>query len=201
MPFSVLDLAVLGIVVISALLAAVRGATREVLAIVAWVAAAAVAWKLHPLLLPTVSQHVSNATVALVASIASIFLITLIVVSIVTVKVSDMILDSRIGAIDRSLGFVFGAGRGFLICVIGWVFLAWLVQGKMPDWAAQARSRPMLEKSGDALVAQLPENPEGFIKQFKKPKGEAAPDPVEPAGESDAPPAQRRSETPTAPRR
>jgi membrane protein required for colicin V production len=43
MPFSVLDLAVLGIVVISALLAAVRGATREVLAIVAWVAAAAVA--------------------------------------------------------------------------------------------------------------------------------------------------------------
>ena len=67
MPFSVLDLAVLGIVVISALLAAVRGATREVLAIVAWVAAAAVAWKLYPLLLPTVAQHVSNATVALVA--------------------------------------------------------------------------------------------------------------------------------------
>ncbi|MCC0806664.1 CvpA family protein [Methylobacterium sp. W2] len=195
MPFSVLDLAVLGIVVISALLAAVRGATREVLAIVAWVAAAAVAWKLYPLLLPTVSQHVSNATVALVASIATIFLATLIVVSIITVKVSDMILDSRIGAIDRSLGFVFGAGRGFLICVIGWVFLAWLVQGKMPDWAAQARSRPMLEKSGDALVAQLPENPEGFIKQFKKSKGEAA-DPAEPAADGDAAPAQRRTEAP-----
>ena len=195
MPFSVLDLAVLGIVVISALLAAVRGATREVLAIVAWVAAAAVAWKLYPLLLPTVSQHVSNATVALVASIATIFLATLIIVSIITVKVSDMILDSRIGAIDRSLGFVFGAGRGFLICVIGWVFLAWLVQGKMPDWAAQARSRPMLEKSGEALVAQLPENPEGLLKQFKKSKGDAT-DPVEPAADGEAAPAQRRTESP-----
>ncbi|KQO54826.1 CvpA family protein [Methylobacterium sp. Leaf85] len=195
MPFSVLDLAVLGIVVISALLAAVRGATREVLAIVAWVAAAAVAWKLYPLLLPTVSQHVSNATVALVASIATIFLATLIIVSIITVKVSDMILDSRIGAIDRSLGLVFGAGRGFLICVIGWVFLAWLVQGKMPDWAAQARSRPMLEKSGDALVAQLPENPEGFLKQFKKSKGDAV-DPAEPSADGDAAPAQRRTESP-----
>ena len=41
MPFSVLDLIVLGIVLISALLAAVRGFTREVLAIVAWVVAAA----------------------------------------------------------------------------------------------------------------------------------------------------------------
>ena len=34
---------------------------------------------------------------------------TLIVVSIITVKISDLILDSRIGAIDRTLGFVFGA--------------------------------------------------------------------------------------------
>ena len=198
MPFSVLDLVVLGIVVVSALLAAVRGATREVLAIIAWVAAAAIAWKFHPLLLPTVSQHVTNATVALVASIAAIFLVTLIVVSIITVKVSDMILDSRIGAIDRSLGFLFGAGRGFLICVIGWVFLSWLVQGKVPDWAAQARSRPMLEKSGDALVAQLPENPEGFLKQFKKPKPVSPPNEAADAPADDAT-VQKRTET--APKR
>ncbi|KQT78297.1 CvpA family protein [Methylobacterium sp. Leaf466] len=193
MPFSILDLAVLGIVAISALLAAVRGATREVLAIIAWVAAAAVAWKFYPLVLPMVGQHVTNATVALVASIAAIFLGTLIVVSIITVKISDMILDSRIGAVDRSLGLIFGAGRGFLICVIGWVFLAWLVQGKMPDWAATAKSRPLLERSGDALVAQLPENPEGILKQFKKPKADGAAEPTDSPAEGEAP-VQRRSD-------
>ncbi|WP_375408843.1 CvpA family protein [uncultured Methylobacterium sp.] len=193
MPFSILDLVVLGIIAISALLAAVRGATREVLAIIAWVAAAAVAWKFYPLVLPLVGQHVANATVALVASIAAIFLGTLIIVSIITVKISDMILDSRIGAIDRSLGLVFGAGRGFLICVIGWVFLAWLVQGKMPDWASQAKSRPLLEKSGNALVAQLPENPEGILKQFKKPKTDGSGEPTDPPSEGEAP-AQRRSD-------
>lgn len=197
MPFSVLDLVVLGIVLISALLAAVRGVTREVLAIIAWVAAAAVAWSLHPLLLPTVKQHISSDTVSLVASIGAIFLGTLIVVSLITVKVSDLVLDSRIGAVDRSLGFVFGAGRGFLICVIGWVFLAWLVQGKVPDWAAQAKSRPLLEKSGDALVAQLPDNPEGFLKQLRKPKD--APAENEPPPETELP-AQRRSDAaPAAP--
>ena len=187
MPFSILDLVVLGIVAISALLAAVRGATREVLAIIAWVAAAAVAWKFYPLVLPMVGQHVTNSTVALVASIAAIFLGTLIIVSIITVKISDIILDSRIGAIDRSLGLVFGAGRGFLICVIGWVFLAWLVQGKMPDWASQAKSRPLLEKSGDALVAQLPENPEGILKQFKKPKPDGTTEPAEAPADGEAP--------------
>ncbi|WP_430913193.1 CvpA family protein [Methylobacterium sp. sgz302541] len=198
MPFSVLDLAVLGIVLVSALLAAVRGVTREVLAIIAWVAAAAVAWSFHPLLLPTVKQHVTSDTVALVASIAAIFLGTLIVVSIITVKISDVVLDSRIGAVDRSLGFLFGAARGFLICVIGWVFLAWLVQGKMPEWAALAKTRPMLEKSGDALVAQLPENPEGFLKQFKKPKPETPQnEPVEAPAETDAP-ARRSDASPAA---
>ena len=42
MPITILDLVVLGVIAISALLAAVRGFTREVLAIVSWVAAAAV---------------------------------------------------------------------------------------------------------------------------------------------------------------
>jgi membrane protein required for colicin V production len=198
MPFTVLDLVVLGIVAVSALLAAVRGVTREVLAIVAWVVAAAVAWSFYPLLLPTVKQHVSSDTVALVGSIAAIFLIVLVIVSIITVKISDVVLDSRIGAVDRSLGFLFGAARGFLICTIGWVFLAWLVQGKVPDWAAQARSRPMLEKSGDALVAQLPENPEGFLKQFKKPKPVSPPNEAADAPSDDAT-VQKRTET--APKR
>ena len=71
------------------------------------------------------------------AAIGGIFVVTLIIVSIITVKVSDLILDSRIGALDRTLGFLFGAARGFLICVIGWVFLNWLLQGKNPEWAGE----------------------------------------------------------------
>ena len=82
---------------------------------------------------------------------ARIFMVTLIVVSIITVKISDLILDSRIGALDRTLGFLFGAARGFLICVIGWVMLGWLLQGKNPAWAEAARTRPALESTGESL--------------------------------------------------
>ena len=180
MPVSVLDLVVIGVVVVSALLAAVRGFTREVLAIVAWVAAAAAAWIFHPMALPLAKQYINNNTVALVAAIGGIFVITLIVVSIITVKVSDLILNSRIGALDRTFGFFFGAARGFLICVIGWVFLNWLLQGKNPEWAANARTRPALESTGDSLIAMLPENPEGLLQQWRQ---QAAPEsePAEPA--------------------
>jgi membrane protein required for colicin V production len=196
MPVSVLDLAVIGVVLISALLAAVRGFTREVLAIVAWVTAAAAAWFLHPQALPLAQQYIGSKTIALVAAIAAIFIVTLIVVSIITVKISDLILDSRIGALDRTLGFAFGAARGFLICVVGWVFLAWLVQGKMPEWASSARTRPMLENSGNSLIATLPDDPEGLLRQLRKPRNEG--DPVEPPGEEPraAPQQQRRTDAP-----
>jgi membrane protein required for colicin V production len=188
MPVSLLDLIVLGVVVISALLAAVRGFTREVLAIASWVIAAVAALMLHPQLLPIVKEHIANATVALVVSIASIFLITLVVVSFITVRVSDMVLDSRIGALDRTLGFLFGAARGALICVIGYLFFAWLVPpDKQPDWAQTAKTKPLLENSGAKLMAMLPDDPEGTIlKRLKKPKTDG--DAAEPPAETDVAP-------------
>ncbi|KFG68425.1 CvpA family protein [Microvirga sp. BSC39] len=179
MPFSVLDLVVIGIVLISALLAAVRGFTREVLAIVAWVVAAAAAWYLHPTALPIAQQYISSNTVALVASIGAIFVITLIIVSIITVQISDLILDSRIGALDRTLGLFFGAARGFLICVIGWAFLGWLLQGKEPEWATASKTRPAMENTRDNIIAMLPENAEALIQRLRN--KDAAPTDAEPA--------------------
>ncbi|MEE1611609.1 CvpA family protein [Microvirga sp. CF3016] len=189
MPFSVLDLVVIGIVLISALLAAVRGFTREVLAIVAWVVAAAAAWYLHPTALPIAQQYISSNTVALVAAIGGIFVVTLIIVSIITVQISDLILDSRIGALDRTLGLFFGAARGFLICVIGWAFLGWLLQGKEPDWATSSRTRPAMENTRDNIIAMLPENAEALLQRLRNKEAPTEAEPAEPDPQRPATPA------------
>ena len=202
MPFPVLDLVVIGIVLISALLAAVRGFTREVLAIVAWVVAAAAAWYLHPMALPIVQQYISSGTVALVATIGGIFVVTLIIVSIITVQISDLILDSRIGALDRTLGLFFGAARGFLICVIGWAFLGWLLQGKEPEWATASKTRPAMENTRDNIIAMLPENAEALIQRLRN--RDAAPteaEPAEPDPQRPATPAPASPAAPGAPQR
>ncbi|MBA1157229.1 CvpA family protein [Microvirga mediterraneensis] len=189
MPVSVLDLVVIGIVLISALLAAVRGFTREVLAIVAWVVAAAAAWYLHPTALPIAHQYISSNTVALVAAIGGIFVVTLIIVSIITVQISDLILDSRIGALDRTLGLFFGAARGFLICVIGWAFLGWLLQGKEPEWAASSRTRPAMENTRDNIIAMLPENAEALLQRLRNKEAPSEAEPAEPDPQRPAAPA------------
>ena len=105
---------VLTVMLLSGLLAMIRGFMREILSIAAWGAAALTTLYAYQKLLPTAKSYFNNDTVATIAVIAGVFIVTLIVVSIVTVRISDMILDSRIGALDRTLGFLFGLARGLL---------------------------------------------------------------------------------------
>jgi membrane protein required for colicin V production len=156
---SYVDLGVLAVVLISALLAMVRGFTREVLAIGSWVAAAAAAVYLRHLVEPHLigQPYMDKESVRQITAMGLIFLVALVVVSIITVKLSDLVLDSRVGALDRSLGFVFGAARGFLLCVIAFLFFQWLAQGKEPEMLKNARMRPILSETGDKLVAALPD--------------------------------------------
>ena len=108
---------------------------------------------------------------------AVVFLVTLIAVSLITIKLSDAILDSKIGALDRSLGFLFGAVRGLLLCVIAFVFFNWLVPAQtQPGWVKTARMRSLLQATGDQLIAvlPLPDEVEGFLNKLKKPKSAGA---------------------------
>ena len=206
MGLTILDLIVLGAVALSALLAAVRGFTREVLSIVSWVAAAAAALALHPMLLPFVKQHVKNDMIALVIAIAGIFLVTLVVVSLITSRISDFVLDSRIGALDRTLGLAFGAARGLLLAVVGYLLWTTLVpEARQPDWVRDARTKPLLEQSGKTLLSMLPQDIDtSFVKNLTpRTLGptDAPADAPAPTPPGQTPPVQpqRRTEAPGAP--
>ena len=113
-------------------------------------------------------------------------MLTLLLVSIITVRVSDMILDSRIGALDRTLGFLFGLARGLIIVVVAFLFFAWLVPAnKQPDGVRNAKSLKVLEGTGEWLQTLLPQDMDNYLSQWfkKRPRDEQEP--------PDAPPGQR----------
>ena len=174
MPITLLDIILLVVMLISALLAMVRGFMREVLSIASWAAAAIVTVWAYPKLKPIALQYVTNDIVASAAAIGIAFLGTLLVVSIVTIKISDMILDSRVGALDRTLGFLFGLARGLVIVVVAFLFFAWLVPDRsQPEWVKNAKSKVVLQGTGQWLMSMLPEDPESTIlKRLKRPKPE-----------------------------
>ncbi len=98
MPITLLDIILIGVMLISALLAMIRGFMREILSIAAWVIAAGTTLYSYSKLLPYAKSYFSNDIVAAAAVVGGTFLLTLLVVSIVTVRFSDMVLDSRVGA-------------------------------------------------------------------------------------------------------
>ena len=159
-----LDLILIAVMLISGLLAMVRGFMREVLSIVAWGAAAIATLFAYSRLLPYAREYFNNEYVAAGVTIGGVFLLTLIVVSALTVRLSDRVLDSRIGALDRTLGFLFGLGRGLLIVVVAFIFFDWLVPARsQPEGLRDARSRVVLEGTGQWLMSLLPEDPEKTI--------------------------------------
>jgi membrane protein required for colicin V production len=184
MPITLLDILLIVVMLISGLLAMVRGFMREVLSITAWVLAAGATLYAYPKLLPLAKQYFNNDIVAAAAVVGGVFLITLLVVSVLTIRISDMVLDSRVGALDRTLGFLFGLARGLVIVVVAYTFFDWLVPDRSkPDWVMRAKSKVVLSSTGDWLKAQLPENAESTILnklKSKKPGDTDAPDSATP---------------------
>jgi membrane protein required for colicin V production len=168
----------------------IRGFMREILSITAWGAAAVATLLLYNKLLPIAKANISSDLIAAGVVVGGVFLITLLIVSVITVRISDMVLDSRIGALDRTLGFLFGLGRGLIIVVVAFLFFAWLVPtGKQPDGVRNAKSRVVLENTGEWLQALLPQDMDAYMSQIfkKRPKGdEDAPAPVSPGQRSDS---------------
>ena len=85
---SYLDLGLIAVILISALLAMLRGFTREILAIASWIAAAAAGAYLFPYLAPYLKPYLAKDLWADIAAGTIIFFVALILVSIITVNLS-----------------------------------------------------------------------------------------------------------------
>ncbi len=174
MPITLLDGILVGFTLVSAILAMVRGFSREVLSIASWVGAAIAAYFLYPFVLPYVQPYVDHAQLAMAAAAGVVFLIALIIITVITMKIADFIIDSRVGALDRTLGFLYGVARGVLVVAVALLFFNWLVGTSPPAWIANAKSRPWLEQIGQWIESKLPSDPEDSILKRISPQEEPA---------------------------
>ena len=173
-----LDVALLAIIAVSGLVAMYRGFAREVLSILSWVTAGLALLyfiRSHRGLAEEVASQFSNPVqtahvyIAQVALGAIIFLFVLIVVHLITSHISDTVLDSRVGAVDRILGLLFGMVRGFILVVIPYMFAVSFIckdgatralaqgcqAGELPPWVQESRSLGLITETSGALYSVL----------------------------------------------
>ncbi len=157
------DYSVLLIIGISIVVSMMRGAVREVLAIVGWVAAIYAAKTYATQLVPLLPADIPTEQLRILAAYVIVFLGVLLVSSLLTIALSSLIKKIGLNWFNRFLGGFFGLVRGLLIvCVL--VFLAGLTSfPKDARWTNAMFSAPL-----EALVkSALPWVPKMVAKHVK----------------------------------
>jgi membrane protein required for colicin V production len=153
-----LDICVVGVIVLSGLMAFARGFVRECLSIASWLGATAVALYGLPYLRPIAERYVPKGTVADGVAAGVLFIVTLVVLTIVAGMISRRVKHSSLSALDRTLGLLFGLGRGALLVVIGFLALSFVLpqKGEKPNWLAQSRTAPLFTNASLAIARFVP---------------------------------------------
>jgi len=154
-----LDLAVIGVVVLSAVFAFARGFVREALSIVAWVGAAVITLDGFNWVYAQIDPKVHNPLLSQVIAGFGLFVGSLIVLTILTALIARSVRGSGLSPIDRTLGFIFGAARGILVLCVAFLALDLMLPqpADRPEWVREARSTPILHEGAETLRNLLPE--------------------------------------------
>lgn len=155
---NLVDFAAIIILVISGILATLRGLTREIMGLVGWpisiIAAKLAAPLLDPLLIDMVK--VDGISQALAWGIP--FIIVVILWFALSSVVSPGLSKAGLGGFDRWLGFIFGLVRGFLVVLIIYAGAVVAADGddNLPSIVGKAQITPMLRGTAQTLSGVLP---------------------------------------------
>lgn len=151
------DVAILIIVVISALISLIRGFVREALSLVVWGAAFVIALVFSPQMGQFLQRWIEEPTLNRLAAYASLFVATLVVGGLVNYLVGLLIKSTGLSGTDRMIGVVFGIFRGVVI-VAALIMVAGYTTLPQTDWWKSSMFVEHLEPVAAWLKEQIPED-------------------------------------------
>ena len=152
---TVFDFGILGTLGLSMLLAYVRGVTREVIALMAWVLGFFAAVAFSPLVGAMLPDFGGQPVVRYLVAFALILIAALVLGALVAWPLSSVIRKSGLGFVDRFLGAVFGIARGAVLAM-AFVLFAGLTTLPRQDWWQNSALAPPLTAAALELKPWLP---------------------------------------------
>jgi len=145
------------ILLVSGLVGFARGATREVVTVTAFVAAAVGSIVLLRFSGPLAHHFIHTAWLAHVAALIVGFIIIYIVVRLVGGRLTQGVRQTALSGLDRTLGFAIGLARGVVaIGILVLLIRAATPPERMPQWFTQARVYPLANAAGSMLRSFAP---------------------------------------------
>ena len=128
------DVAMLGVIALSAIAGAVRGLTFEVLSLLGWVAAWFAGIWLGPWLAPHLPIGTPGSPLNGIAAFACAFLIVLVLWGLGARAISALVAKTPLRPLDRVLGAAFGLARGVLVLLALATIVSYTPATASPAW-------------------------------------------------------------------
>jgi membrane protein required for colicin V production len=157
LPFTLTDLAVLAVVVVSGLLALSRGFVREVFALLTWLGAGLATLYGFPYIKPYAHQIIPVPWAADTAGAVGLFLAAFVVISLLSRPITGRVRKSDFRGLDRSLGFFFGLLRGAVLVSLAYLLVTWIWPVEdQPRWVREARVLPYVAGGAEFIRSLVP---------------------------------------------
>ncbi|NOT39560.1 MAG: CvpA family protein [Alphaproteobacteria bacterium] len=151
---TIVDYVVLGVLLLSGLIAAYRGFLKETLSVSSWLIAALAAVFFWPVTKPFARALLQPDVLADILALIGVFFLILIPASFMSFRLSELVRESSAGPLDRSLGFVFGLARGLLVVGLGYVvFTSLASEENHPGWVREARLLPVVRGTAEVILS------------------------------------------------
>jgi membrane protein required for colicin V production len=167
-----LDMLLLILLAVSVITSFMKGFSREVIGLVAVVAAIVLGSWFYGVGGALFRPYVSSPAVANFCGFVVIFLGILLVGRLVAAVTGRFVKAARLSFFDRMLGACFGVVRGILLCIaLVMIVMAFPAGDAAPRSIVESRAAPYVIDASRVLAATAPyELKEGFHKSYKRVK-------------------------------
>ena len=155
--FSV-DAFIIVVFLVSFIIGWVRGATKEVLSVIAWCGGIYLTILLFPHAKEFTRGYISHKLIADFVTICGLFILFLTALSVFNYFCSNLVKKSMLNTADKALGGIFGIFRGGIILVILDLIFNQYLLSETPQIVKDSKFRPAIASLTNFTILVLPEN-------------------------------------------
>ena len=159
-----IDVAVVAVILLSALVGLARGLVREVLSLAVWLAALGLGYLYYKPFAESLVPYITHPGVRLGAAFVLVVIGVLVVGAVLGALLSALIDKTGLTWLDRLLGLLFGAARGGVVIAMA-VFLAALTPLADETWWKDSATIGYWQQAADWMLSLVPP---GIQDQLKK---------------------------------
>lgn len=164
--FNWADIAIIALVVLSALISLARGFLREAVSLATWIMAIWVALRFGPLLTVQLSQWIHTPSIQKAVAFAALFLGVLIIGALINSLFSRLIDGTFLDGLDKIVGLMFGLARGVLL-VAALILLGSMIDLNNDPWWSASQLIPHFHGLVSFLQSWVPQQVTEFTSDFQ----------------------------------